>query len=91
MAETPSPPLDRDSLSPIDMQVLRILLESSGRVIGREFIARQTGIESSASRRVDASLVAIRRAIGADSIVTVRSRGWMLTTAGEASARSLLS
>ena len=66
-------------------------MESSGRVIGREFIARQTGIESSASRRVDASLVAIRRAIGADSIVTVRSRGWMLTTAGEASARSLLS
>jgi DNA-binding response OmpR family regulator len=73
------------------MQVLQILLESSGRVVGREFIARQTGIESSASRRVDASLVAIRRAIGADSIITVRSRGWMLTAAGEASARSLLS
>ena len=90
MAEFTSPPDLSASLTPLDHKVLEILVESSGRVVGRDFIARQTGIESSAARRVDASLVALRRTLGHDSLVTVRSRGWMLTPEGEASARALL-
>jgi DNA-binding response OmpR family regulator len=86
-----SPPADlRASLTPLDIKVLEVLVESSGRVVGRDFIARQTGIESGTARRVDASLVALRRVLGHDSLLTVRSRGWMLTPEGEASARTVL-
>lgn len=90
MAEFTSPHDLSASLTPIDLKVLQVLVESSGRIVGRDFIARQTGIESGTARRVDASLVALRRALGQDSLLTVRSRGWMLTPAGEASARTLL-
>ena len=90
MAEFTSPSDLSASLTPLNLKVLQVLVESSGRVVGRDFIARQTGIESSTARRVDASLVALRRAIGQDSLLTVRSRGWMLTPAGEASAQTLL-
>jgi hypothetical protein len=34
--------------------------------------------------------VALRRTLGQDSLLTVRSRGWMLTPQGEASAQALL-
>jgi DNA-binding response OmpR family regulator len=90
MAEPSTPPALSGPLTPLDIKVLQVLVESSGRVVGREFIARQTGIESSAARRVDASLVALRRTLGPDSLLTVRSRGWMLSPEGEASARALL-
>lgn len=68
--------------SPTDLKVLQVLVESNGRVAGRDFIARQSGIENSSARRVDASLVSVRRWLGPDSLVTVRRRGWMLTVAG---------
>jgi DNA-binding response OmpR family regulator len=90
MAEPSIPAVLSSPLTSLDIKVLEILVESSGRVVGRDFIARQTGIESSAARRVDASLVALRRTLGQESLLTVRSRGWMLTPEGEASARALL-
>ncbi len=90
MAEPSIPAVLSSPLTSLDVKVLEILVESSGRVVGRDFIARQTGIESSAARRVDASLVALRRTLGQDSLLTVRSRGWMLTPEGEVSARALL-
>ena len=77
--------IDRDTdirPSPLDLKVLSVLVESSGKVVGREFIARQTGIDSTSARRVDASLVSVRRWLGPDSLVTVRRRGWMLSVAG---------
>ncbi len=90
MAEPSIPVVLSSPLTPIDIKVLEVLVESSGRVVGRDYIARQTGIESSAARRVDASLVALRRTLGPDSLLTVRSRGWMLSPEGEESARALL-
>jgi DNA-binding response OmpR family regulator len=90
MPESPIPTDLSSSLAPLDIKVLQVLVESSGRVVGRDYIARQTGLESNVARRVDASLVAVRRTLGPDSLLTVRSRGWMLSPEGEASARALL-
>lgn len=76
--------------TPLDIEVLRILISSAGKVVGRDFIARQCGIDSTSARRVDASLVAIRRWLGSDALVTVRRRGWMLTSEGHATAETFL-
>ena len=58
--------------------VLAVLLRSPGRVIDREELRRQAGLDDLSPRRCDALLVGIRRVLGPDSIVTVRRRGWML-------------
>jgi DNA-binding winged helix-turn-helix (wHTH) protein len=76
--------------TPLELHVLRLLVESQGKVVGRDFLARQTGLESASARRIDASLVAIRRWLGADSLVTVRRRGWMLSEAGHLEAEIYL-
>ncbi len=55
-----------------------MLLRSPGRVIDREELRRQAGLDDLSPRRCDALLVGIRRVLGPDSIVTVRRRGWML-------------
>jgi DNA-binding response OmpR family regulator len=77
-------------LTALEIQILRLLMESPGKIVGRDFLARQTGVDSTSARRVDASLVAIRRWLGADSLVTVRSRGWMLNDGGHVAAEILL-
>jgi DNA-binding winged helix-turn-helix (wHTH) protein len=41
-------------------------------------------------RRADASIVVLRRILGADSIITVRRRGWMLAAEFQAQATSLM-
>jgi len=76
--------------TPLDLEVLRILIASAGKIVGRDFIARQSGLDSTSARRVDASLVAIRRWLGADVLVTVRRRGWMLTSEGHSAAEAFL-
>lgn len=76
--------------TPLDIEVLRILIASADKIVGRDFIARQSGLDSTSARRVDASLVAIRRWLGADVLVTVRRRGWMLTTDGHVAAAAFL-
>lgn len=77
-------------LSPTELAVLKTLVESRGRVVGRTHIARESGIGVSGSRRVDSCLVSLRRTLGADTLLTVRRRGWMLTAAGIAVAVELL-
>ena len=74
----------------LDLHVLALLVESQGKIVGRDFLARQTGIDSTSARRIDASLVAIRRWLGADCLVTVRRRGWMLNTDGHTAAEAFL-
>jgi DNA-binding winged helix-turn-helix (wHTH) protein len=76
--------------TPLDLHILRLLVESQGKIVGRDFLARQTGLESVSARRVDASLVSIRRWLGADSLVTVRRRGWMLSKAGHVAATTFI-
>ena len=58
--------------------VLRILVEQGGRVISRHELARRCGLTELHERRCDSILVHVRHALGPDSIVTVRRRGWML-------------
>jgi DNA-binding winged helix-turn-helix (wHTH) protein len=76
--------------TPLDLHILRLLVESEGKIVGRDFLARQTGLESASARRVDASLVSIRRWLGTDSLVTVRRRGWMLSVAGHGAATTFI-
>jgi DNA-binding winged helix-turn-helix (wHTH) protein len=62
-----------------EQSVLQVLLASRGRVISRRDLARRAGLADLSERRCDSLLVAIRRALGPTSVVTVRSRGWMLS------------
>jgi DNA-binding response OmpR family regulator len=76
-------------LGPQDRAVLDVLLEARGRVVSRHELARRAGLTDRSARRCDAILVQLRRTLGADSIRTVRSRGWMLTDEGVARALTL--
>ena len=69
-------------LSSTERAVLDVLWDSAGRVLGRATILRQAGLDNCVSRRCDSAIVSLRRVLGADSIVTVRRRGWMLTDDG---------
>jgi DNA-binding winged helix-turn-helix (wHTH) protein len=62
-----------------EQSVLSVLLDNRGRVISRRELARRAGLANLSERRCDSLLVAIRRALGPNSVVTVRSRGWMLS------------
>jgi DNA-binding response OmpR family regulator len=70
--------------------VLTVLLEHRGRVVGRVELARRAGLTGSNQRRCDSILVNIRRALGPDSLRTVRGRGWMLETTAEPTARAMM-
>ncbi len=66
-------------LSRQEREVLTTLLENSGRVVGRRELARRAGLADLHDRRCDNVLVRLRERLGSDSIITVRSRGWMLS------------
>jgi DNA-binding winged helix-turn-helix (wHTH) protein len=66
-------------LSETDLSILRVLSDSQGRVVSRESILRLAGLDNFSARRADASLVVLRKVLGADSVITVRRRGWMLS------------
>ena len=72
-----------------EQTVLNVLLINHGRVISRRELARRAGLANLSERRCDSLLVAIRRALGPDSVLTVRSRGWMLTDQAIDAAASL--
>ena len=62
-----------------EQSVLGVLLANRGRGSSRRERARRAGLASLSERRCDSLLVAIRRALGPNAVVTVRSRGWMLS------------
>lgn len=72
-----------------EQSVLNVLLANRGRVIGRRELARRAGLATLSERRCDSLLVAIRRALGPAALVTVRSRGWMLSDQAIATASAL--
>jgi DNA-binding response OmpR family regulator len=74
-----------------EQSVLSVLLANRGRVISRRELARRAGLADLSERRCDSLLVSIRRALGPNSVVTVRSRGWMLSDEAIAAAFELAS
>jgi hypothetical protein len=67
-----------------------VLLQNRNRVVGRRELARQAGLAGLNERRCDSLLVGLRRLLGPDAIVTVRSRGWMLSADAVARATEML-
>ena len=78
------------SLTPRERCLLGILVANSGRVLPRHELARQAGLEDLHDRRCDNVLVRLRERLGHNSIITVRSRGWMLSTEAVGQATDLL-
>jgi DNA-binding response OmpR family regulator len=75
---------DASPLAPLTAQeraVYDVLVNHAGKVISRSEIAREAGISDLNARRCDSLIVGIRRCVGADRIVTVRRRGWMMIDA----------
>jgi len=70
--------------------VLTVLLDNRHRVVGRRELTRLAGLGGLNDRRCDSVLVGLRRLLGATAIVTVRSRGWMLTDDAAGRAGELL-
>ena len=70
--------LSATPLPPQESAVLRALIICSGRVVSRRELSRLAGIAELNERRCDSLLVSIRKALGPDSIRSVRGRGWML-------------
>ena len=69
--------------------MLGVLLDSRGRVVSRQELARRTGLTDRSERRCDAVLVQLRKLLGPDAIRTVRSRGWMLNHEATERAQTL--
>lgn len=71
--------------------MLAVLFDNRTRVVGRRELAREAGLAGLNERRCDSLLVGLRRVLGHDAIVTVRSRGWMLSAGAAARAAEMLS
>ncbi len=76
-ATVPPPPRDRH------LDVLAVLVEGAGRVVGRGELIRRARLRELAPRRVDALLVEVRRLVGDENLINVRGRGWMLVDVPE--------
>jgi DNA-binding response OmpR family regulator len=85
-----SNPLGAASLGTQERAVLSALLANRGRVVSRRDLSRQAGLADLSERRIDGVLVGLRRRLGTEAIVTVRSRGWMLSEASTDAAADLL-
>ena len=83
-------PLRVPDLGIQERAVLSGLLANPGRVISRRELAHHAGLADLGERRIDSILVGLRRRLSPDSIITVRSRGWMLSEQALRSAPALL-
>lgn len=77
-------------LTAADIAVLEVLVDRAGAVVSRDTIRRLADLRQFSQRRCDSAIVAIRRTLGNDAVVTVRGRGWMLQPEWEAPARNFI-
>lgn len=70
-----------DALTPQERAVFMALAATPGKVLSRAEIARAAGLADLNDRRCDSLIVGIRRVIGAERLVTVRRRGYLLLDA----------
>jgi DNA-binding winged helix-turn-helix (wHTH) protein len=77
-------------LGPREVAVLHALVESGGRVVDRDRLRRDAGLQDLNDRSCDSALVGIRRVLGPDAVVTVRRRGWRLDPEAVALAVTIL-
>lgn len=78
-------------LSATDRAILQVLTESRDRVVSRDSLLRLAGLDNVSARRADSSLVVLRKLLGAENLITVRRRGWMLSDEAHTAAAKLLS
>ena len=78
-------------LGPREKAVLAVLVEHRGRVIDRTKLRHDAGLDDLSPRRCESVLVAVRRALGPDAVVTVRRRGWRLNPEAAATAVAIIS
>ena len=78
-------------LTETDRAILKVLADSRDRVVSRDSLLRLAGIDNVSARRADASLVVLRKVLGAKNVITVRRRGWMLSDEAHIWAAKLLS
>ena len=78
-------------LGPRERAVLSSLVDHAGRVVDRDQLRRDAGLDQLSPRRCEAMLVGIRRALGPDAVVTVRRRGWRLNPEVTAMALAIIS
>ncbi|MFM7262503.1 MAG: helix-turn-helix domain-containing protein [Acidimicrobiales bacterium] len=79
-----------NELSATDLAVLAVLVRAQGRVLSRAAILRLANLRHLAERRCDTCIVAIRRRLGTQSVITVRGRGWRLVDDSAGEAKDLL-
>jgi DNA-binding response OmpR family regulator len=72
-----APPEAPATLDSREAAILEALRTNAGRVVTRTELAQAAGLRQH-PRRVDVHLVNVRRHLGDDHLVNVRSRGWML-------------
>lgn len=73
-----------------EQAVLAVLIEHHRRAVSRRELSWAAGLAALSERRCDSLIVSIRRALGNDAVVTVRSRGWMLAPSAVDAARVLV-
>jgi len=81
---------DPAALTATDIAVLTVLADRAGTVVSRDTIRRLAELRQFSHRRCDSAVVAIRRAISNNAVVTVRGRGWMLSAEHLEAARTLI-
>jgi DNA-binding response OmpR family regulator len=69
-------------LTPQERAVFMALSQETNRVMSRVEIARAAGISDLNQRRCDSLIVGIRRVVGANRLITVRRRGYLLRSGG---------
>ena len=71
--------------------MLAVLAQHPGRVIDRDELRHEAGLDGLSDRRCESLLVGVRRKLGPNAIVTVRQRGWMLSREAMAVAMAIIS